>query len=62
MAIEGTTNRPEEKTKREPAEMTRISSQSSSFENEGRIKKVRRGDIKHFNNKHILIVAEQLTF
>ena len=30
---------------RVPAVMTRICSQSSSFENEGRIQKVRKGDI-----------------
>ena len=44
-------NRPEKKMKRVPAEMTRIFSQSSLFQNEGRIKKGKRGDIKHFNRK-----------
>ena len=37
--------------KRVPAEMTRIFSQSSSFESEGRIKKGKRGDVIHFNRK-----------
>ena len=47
MAVEGAriffTHRPERKMKRVPAEMSRIFSQTSSFENEGRINRGKRG-------------------
>ena len=44
-------NRAEKKMKIVPGETRRICSQSPSFENEGSIKKGKRGDIKHFNSK-----------